>query len=121
MLVDLDILVDYLRGDERAVGFIQTNAERIILAAPVVAALYAGASGPADTASLDDVLGLFPVIPVSREIARAAGLYLAEFGRSHGLKQARAVMAAVTEAEQAELKTLDPGAYPMFGGLPPAW
>ena len=31
------------------------------------------------------------------------------------------LLAAVAEAEQAELKTLDPGGYPMFGGLLPAW
>jgi len=121
MLVDLDILVDYLQGDPRAGGFIETNAELIILAPPVVAALYAGATGQGDLVALDDLLGLFPVVPVGREIARAAGRYRAEFGRSHGLGQARAVMAATAVHEQAELKTLDPGGYPMFGGLVPAW
>ena len=50
----------------------------------VIAELYAGVKGDAEYAALQDFVSLFRVVPVSAEIAKAAGLYKRDFGKSHG-------------------------------------
>jgi len=60
-------------------------------------------------------------VPVSAEIAKAGGLYRRNYGKSHGVGLADAILAATAEAENAELKTLNTKHYPMFKGLKPAY
>ena len=43
ILLDTDILIDFLRGHDEAVSFVNANLDRIILSFIVVAELYAGA------------------------------------------------------------------------------
>ncbi|MBW2066145.1 MAG: type II toxin-antitoxin system VapC family toxin [Deltaproteobacteria bacterium] len=121
ILLDTDILVDYFRGHSKAVGFIKTNSDRIILSSIVVAELYAGVRGEAELEVLNDFISLFPVIPVSAEIAKGGGLYKRDYGKSHGTGLADAILAATAQAENAELKTLNCRHYPMLKGLRPAY
>ena len=44
-----------------------------------------------------------------------------DFGKSHGVGLADAIMAATAETENADLKTLNIKNYPMFSGLKPAY
>jgi hypothetical protein len=121
ILVDTDVLVDFLRGHRKAVAFVNANANRLILSSIVVAELYAGVKGEAEEAALEDFVSLFHVVPVSAEIAKAGGLYKRDYGKSHGVGLADAVLAATAEAENAELKTLNTKHYPMLKGLKPAY
>jgi predicted nucleic acid-binding protein len=41
-LVDTDVLVDYLRGNDKAVNYIKTYSKNTLLSAISVAELYAG-------------------------------------------------------------------------------
>ena len=120
-LLDTDILVDFLRGHKKAVAFINTHSARIILSSIVVAELYAGVKGDSEQAALEDFVSLFRVIPVSAEIAKAGGLHKRDYGKSHGIGLADAILAATAEAEDAELKTLNRKHYPMLKGLRPAY
>jgi predicted nucleic acid-binding protein len=61
------------------------------------------------------------VVPLTVEIAIAGGLYERDFGKSHGVGLADAILAATAEAEKAELKTLNVKHYPMIKGLKPAY
>jgi predicted nucleic acid-binding protein len=121
VLVDTDVLVDFLRGHKNAATFITDHADRIILSAISVAELYAGVKGEDELAILSDLVSLFRVIPVNSEIAKAAGLYKRDYGKSHGVGLADAVLAATAVAENAELKTLNVRHYPMLKGLKPAY
>ena len=121
VLVDTDIMVDFLRGHPKAVALVRTRSPRIILPAIVAAELYAGVKGDEELAILDGLVALFRVIPVSREIARAGGLYRRDYGKSHGVGLADAMVAATADAENADLKTLNVRHYPMFKGLRPAY
>jgi predicted nucleic acid-binding protein len=120
-LLDTDVLVDFLRGHHKAVAFINTHSARIILSSIVVAELYAGVKGDTEQAALEDFVSLFRVIPVSAEIAKAGGLYKRDYGKSHGVGLADAILAATAEVEDAELKTLNKKHYPMVKGLKPAY
>ena len=121
ILLDTDVLVDFLRGHSKATTFINTNADRIILSSIVVAELYAGVKGDAEQAALGDLVSLFRVVPVDAEIARAGGLGKRDYGKSHGVGLADAILAATAQAKNAELKTLNTKHYPMLKGLRPAY
>ena len=121
ILVDTDVMVDYLRGHEQAASFLKRQAGRVILSSMVVAELYAGVKGDAEQAALDAVISLFRVVPVTAEIARAGGLLKRDFGDSHGVGLADAILAATAQAENAQLKTLNVKHYPMIRGLRAAY
>ena len=66
-------------------------------------------------------LSLLHIVPIDTAIGKAGGLYRREYGRSHGVGLADAILAATAEAENAELKTLNAKHYPMFKNLKPAY
>lgn len=121
ILADTDILVDFLRGFDKAVDFVSAHSDRIILSSIVVAELYAGVKVKSELATLDRFVSLFRVVPVTAEIAKAGGLYKRDYGKSHGVGLADAILAATADAENAELKTLNTKHYPMLKGLEPAY
>ncbi len=121
ILLDTDVLVDFLRGHKKAVSFVKVHSTQIILSSIVVAELYAGVKGDVEQASLDDFVSLFRVVAVSAEIAKAGGLYKRDYGKSHGIGLADGIVAATADAENAELKTHNRKHYPMLKGLMPAY
>jgi len=121
ILLDTDVLVDFFRGHNKAVSFVNAHAARIILSSIVVAELYAGVKGDAEQAALENFVSLFRVVPVSAEIAQAGGLYKRDYVKSHGVGLADAILAATAEAENAELMTLNTKHYPMLKGLRTAY
>ena len=120
-LLDTDVLVEFLRGCSKAVTFVNENSHRIILSSIVIAELYAGVRGDTEKTVLENFVSLFPVIPVTSEIAKAGGLYKRDYGQSHGVGFADTIIAATCEAENAELQTLNIKHYPMIKGLTPAY
>ena len=121
ILLDTDILVDFFRGHSKAVAFVNAHSDRIILSSIVIAELYAGVKGDAEQAVLENFVSLFSIVPVSAEIAKAGGLHKRDYGKSHGVGLADAILAATAEAENAELKTFNTKHYPMLKGLRPAY
>ena len=121
ILPDTDILIDFLRGSSNAVDLINEHATKIILSPIVIAELYAGVKGEKEQTVLDNFLALFPVLPVTAAIARVGGLYKRDYGKSHGVGLADAILAASAAAEGAELKTLNVRHYPMIKAIKPAY
>jgi predicted nucleic acid-binding protein len=58
---------------------------------------------------------------LSAAIGKVGGLLKRDYGKSHGVGLADAIVAATAEAENAELKTLHTKHYPMLKGLKPAY
>ena len=124
LLLDTDVLIDFLRGHERAMSFVDTHSKRIMVSSVTVAELYAGVRGGkegTERTALDDLLGLFRVVPVTADIGRLGGLYKRDYGASHGVGLADAIIAATATLEDAVLKTLNVKHYPMFAGLEPTY
>ena len=124
VLVDTDVLIDFLRGHGQAESFIDVHSDRIILSAIVVAELYAGVKGGKDDAeqiALENFLSLFRIVPVCGAVAKLGGLYKRDYGPSHGISLSDGVVAATAAMEDAELKTLNIKHYPMFKGIVPAY
>lgn len=121
ILLDTDFLIDFFRGYSKAVALVNKYHDRIILSSIVVAELFAGVKGDMEESVLQDFVSLFRVVPVDTEIGKAGGLYKRDYGQSHGVGLADAILAATAEAENAELKTLNTKHYPMLKGLKPAY
>jgi len=121
ILLDTDVLVDFFRGFDKAVAFVNVNNARIILSSIVVAELFAGVKGDSEQAALQNFISLFRVVPVDATIGKAGGLYKRDYGKSHGVGLADAILAATAEAANAELKTLNTKHYPMLKGIKPAY
>jgi predicted nucleic acid-binding protein len=121
ILPDTDVLIDYLRGDARAVALVAEHSNCIILSPIVVAELYAGVRGEGEERTLREFVSLFPVVELTVEVATAGGLLRREYGRSHGVGLPDALLAATAMAEGAELKTLNVRHYPMLKELKPAY
>jgi hypothetical protein len=121
VLVDTDVMVDFLRGHPKAIALVQAQSVGIILSSIVAAEIYAGVRDEEELNTLDSLIQLFRVVPVSPELARAGGLYKKEYGKSHGVGLADAIIAATALAENADLSTLNTKHYPMIKGLKPAY
>jgi predicted nucleic acid-binding protein len=120
-LVDTDVLIDFLRGNEKAINLIDKFSSQIILSPIVVAELYAGVKGDDELSVLNNFISFFRIVPIDVEIAKAGGLYKRGFGKSHGLGLADALLAATADKENAVLLTLNIKHYPMMKGLKPAY
>lgn len=121
ILVDTDVLVDFFRGVGKAVAFVNHYNDCIILSSIVVAELYAGVKGEAEQTALQNFFSLFRIVPIDAAIGKAGGLYRRDYGKSHGVGLADALLAATAESENAELKTLNIRHYPMFKNIRPAY
>jgi predicted nucleic acid-binding protein len=121
VLIDTDVLVDFLRGLDAAGDVIREYQDRNNLSAISVAELYAGVKGDKELATLDAFVGLFRVVPVTADIAKLGGLHKRNYHKSHAVGLADAIMAATSESEVAELKTLNVKHYPMLKGITPAY
>ena len=120
-LVDTDVLVDFLRGNEKAIKLIDKFSSQIILSPIVVAELYAGVKGDDELSVLNNFISFFRIVPIDAEIAKAGGLYKRDFGKSHGLGLVDALLAATADKENAEILTLNVKHYPMINDLKPAY
>lgn len=121
LLVDTDVLIDFLRGNDKAISLIDEFSPHIILSPIVISELYAGVKGANELTVLDNFVSLFRIVSIDSEIAKAGGLYKRDFGKSHGVGLADAILAATAEKENAKFMTLNVKHYPMIKGLKPAY
>ena len=121
ILIDTDVMIDFLRGHPKAVDLVKKNADKIIIPAIVSAELYANVRGERELKVLDNLLGVFRTIPISAELARKGGLLKNEYAKSHGTGLADAIIAATALSEKAALKTLNTKHFPMIKNLRPPY
>jgi predicted nucleic acid-binding protein len=121
ILLDTDIMVDFLRGYPKAVALVKTHADTIVLSAIVVAELYAGVKGDRELMTLDNFVAFCLVLPVTQEIARTGGIHKRDYANSHAVGLADALIAATAQIEEIDLKTLNIKHYPMLKGLKPPY
>jgi predicted nucleic acid-binding protein len=114
ILVDTDVLVDYLREYPPAVEYLESRREDLSTSAVVVAELYAGVREGKERAALSTLLSLFEVIPIDAELAERGALLRRDFAPKHGTGLADALIAASSQQSGAELVTLNAKHFPML-------
>ena len=116
-LLDTDVIIDYLRGQTDSVTYIEGLNAPFLISVVTVAELYSGVREGDERRVLADFLSTFELVPVSTEIAIAGGLYRRDWGRSHKVGLADALIAATADARGATLVTLNVKHFPMFAAL----
>ena len=114
LLLDTDVLIDYLREQADAVKYLENLTEALLISSVSVAELYAGVRDGTERESLKIFLRAFEVVSIDREIAAKGGLYRRDYGKSHNTGLADALIAATAEIRQATLVTLNKRHYPML-------
>lgn len=117
LLLDTDVLIDYLRARPEAVTYLENLSAPLLISAVTVAELYAGVHDGAERVKLDAFINAFEIVPVEREIAVKGGLYRRDYVKSHNTGLADALIAASAELRQATLVTLNKKHFPMLANL----
>lgn len=114
LIIDSDILIDYLRGYPAAINYLEGLTERQIVSVMTVAELYTGVREGAEREALEDLLKTFEIIPLNEQTAVIGGLFRRKYLKSHGVGIADAIIAATAEVEKAIVVTLNRKHFPMF-------
>jgi predicted nucleic acid-binding protein len=117
LLVDTDVLIEYLRGRGEAVEYLESLSSDLYLSVISVAELFAGARGDEEERSLTQFLLAFTVLPVTEKVARLGGLYRRDFRPSHGTGLADALIAATAIENGANFVTFNRRHFPMVSGI----
>ncbi len=121
LLCDTDIVIDFLRGHRQAVAYLKAHANAMCFSAVTVAEIYAGVRGRREEVEVERLFSVFPVIAVTGEIAREAGVLVNQYRPSWSLELPDALIAATCIAAGRKLSTLNVKHYPMFKGLKPPY
>jgi predicted nucleic acid-binding protein len=113
MLIDTDVLIDFLRGLEQAKSFIASLPERVYVSAVTVAELHVGVRNGKERAALTAFLDTMETIALDAELAAEGGLLRRDYGFSHGVGLNDALIAATALKNRLQLVTLNGKHYPM--------
>jgi len=114
LLIDTDVLIDYLRDYPEAVRYVEACQERLLVSVVTVAELYAGVREGEERARLERFLQAFEIIPLDRRLAVQGGLYRRDYSKSHNVGLADAFIAATAAQRQVPLVTLTGKHFPML-------
>lgn len=117
LLIDTDVLIDYLRGQAEAISYLESLTETMLISAVTIAELYAGVREGTERTALDEFIRAFEIIPINEAIAITGGLHRRDYGKSHGTGLADALIAATADVCQAELVTLNKKHFPMLASV----
>jgi len=117
VLLDTDIVIDYLRSRAPAIAFVRGLSVRPAVSVITIAELYSGVREGAERKSLDAISIAFRVIPLSRDIAVRGGIHRRQFRASHGVQLSDALIAATAESIDAQLFTFNTKHYPMLANV----
>jgi predicted nucleic acid-binding protein len=121
ILIDTDIIIDFLRGDKQAVAHFKSQSDLICFSGITVAEIYAEIKGKREESEVERLFSIFPVIATTSEIAREAGKFVKQYRPSHSVEIPDGVIAATCLVSGLELHTLNIKHYPMFKDLKPPY
>ena len=107
MLVDTDILIDYLRGHPEAGAFLESRLDEVSISAVSVAELYQGVREGRERTLLARMVSALTVLPLTTEIAERAGLFRRDHRATTGCGLADCLIAATAARHGLELATLN--------------
>ncbi len=119
ILVDTDVLIAHLRGDERARSWLRDAriAGPLVTSVVTVAELTGGMRSD-ERGSVRGLLSVLDAVPVTELIALRAGEFMRQYRRSHsGIGIADYLIAATAETQSARLATLNTKHFPMLPDL----
>ena len=107
LLLDSDVLIDFLRQQPPAVAFLEGLTEVPLLSAVVVAELFSGVRDGDERRRLERLIAAAQVVAVNEGIATTAGLLRRQYLKSHRPELPDMLIAATALAHDATLVTLN--------------
>lgn len=117
ILIDTNIVVDWLRERPEPAAFIDGLDHVPVLSAVSVAELYGGVREGKERRLLDGLVAGSAVVPIDTELAQEGGLLWRRYRGSHGLDLPDALIAATAIVHRLRLATLNRKHFPMLADL----
>lgn len=114
VLLDTDVLIEYLRGRPRAKAYFDELDAKPLISSITVGELYTGVRNDLEEEELRGFLRAFEAVPLSRQIAEVGGFYRRDFGTSHGVGFADAMIAGTARIRGVSLVTFNVQHFPML-------
>ncbi|MEP7234351.1 MAG: type II toxin-antitoxin system VapC family toxin [Ignavibacteriota bacterium] len=117
MLVDTNILIDFLRGKQEAGSFIFSGTFEVSISIISITELFAGVRSQREIEEIQELLQTLHIHTLNEEIAEKAGNLLRKFGKSHQIGIADALIAASSIYHNDPLATLNIKDFPMLDNV----
>ncbi|HJW70903.1 MAG TPA: PIN domain-containing protein [Candidatus Binatia bacterium] len=114
-LLDSDVVIEWLRGNDGVVGWVRERdaAGDVLAWTPVsIAEVYAGVR-PREEFVIGDLVQVLHCVELDERAGRKAGAYRRQFGPSHGVEIADALIAAAAHVHGLILCSRNLRHYPM--------
>jgi hypothetical protein len=121
ILVDTNIVIEFLRGNSTAVAWFDGLDERVAISAISLLELYAGARSQRDEQDIIAVRQRLDCLLINQDIGERAGAIMRHYRKSHGIDIPDALIAATAEHHGLRLATLNVKHFPMFPRLKRAY
>jgi predicted nucleic acid-binding protein len=112
-LIDTDVIIEYLRGSDKAIKFLEELEGLLNISVISVAELFSGLKGDEEEQKLKQFLLAFEIIDVDEDLAKIGGIHRRDYHSSHGTGLADAIIAASAQKIDATLVTFNQRHYPM--------
>ncbi|MAO63397.1 MAG: hypothetical protein CL666_00200 [Balneola sp.] len=106
MIVDTNIIIDFLKGRDEANSFIKAH-KPITTSVVVVSELFAGVKSKNEMRELREFLTFVELVDVTEVIAKNAGLLRRKYLKSHGIEIPDALIAATANYLKVPVASLD--------------
>lgn len=117
MLMDTNILIDYLRNLPQATRFLENVSGALSISALSVAELHAGARDAKERLEIQEFLNPISILPADVETCRLGGDLCAKFRASHGVDIVDGIIGATAQIHQLALVTLNKKHFPMLSDI----
>ena len=120
VLLDSTILIDFSRGNEDAINFLETskkNKDEVAISIISSMELIIGCRDKSEVKKAQKFLGDYPVIDISIPISKEAYQLILEYSKSHGLVIPDAFIAATALDENLTLVTSNIRHFDIIEGL----
>lgn len=118
LLLDTDVLIDFLRGREEAVRFIDARrSSSLCVSVLTIAEILVGVRGAREESAVDGMLAYMSALDVDLPTASQGGAFRRRYHGSHGTGLVEAILAATALRHGCTLVTLNRKHYPMVSEI----
>lgn len=117
LLLDSDVLIDYLRQRPLAVAYLRALPTVPLLSVVVVAELFSGVRDGQERTQLEAFIRASRIVPVDEQIAIQAGLLRRQYRLSHRPELPDMLIAATALMHNATLVTLNSKHFSMLSDV----
>jgi tRNA(fMet)-specific endonuclease VapC len=117
ILIDTDVLIQFLKGDSRAVKALEAMSDSRAVSAITAMELYFGGRDKKEIKLLQKFLSNFIILQLDEEISRKGIAMIERYAKSHGLCIPDALIAATALLKNLELLTCNRKDFRFIDGI----